>query len=278
VGEVRAGEGIRCFVPTPDNASVVAGLQDGTMTQWTAADLAFVKDVKLGDEPIVSLHVSPVGHQVVTMSRDATLRLWETGEGARIVREMRLRTARVGPPLSMSADGQLVAFAATTALGNSVWKVGSSEELPIGGLRSEALSVTFLSGTRIVAAAGADPWVILWDCDQRRELCRLAMEEYKGSSTSGIWAMRASHDGKLLATGTGMGDVQLWDLTKRERVADWRAHDAGIHLLEFSTDDSILASVCVDVGIDDHRGHSEAKIWNCAKVTWSEVERKRRQN
>jgi hypothetical protein len=59
-----------------------------------------------------------------------------------------------------------------------------------------------------------------------------------------------------------MGEIHLWDVSKKRHLGEWRAHDAGLSLLGFSADRSTLASACVDIGINDNPGHSEVKIWD----------------
>ena len=73
--------------------------------------------------------------------------------------------------------------------------------------------------------------------------------------------MKFSTCGRFLASG-GADGILIWDLSSSVIVAQFSSHKEGVFSLEFSRDNSVLASGGLDNTI---------KLWNMAKLT-KEVE------
>jgi WD40 repeat protein len=245
---------ITCLTQTPDNAAVVAGLASGGVRQWKDDSLELVREDRFSDGPVSSLALTSNGRRVVTACGDA-IQVWDVSDVAKRVKEITLTTGTQS--LAISSDGRFVAFGSATPAGNSVWKADSDEELVTG---IAIFRVAFLGTTHTLAAASLNGRLVLWDCDQRCEV-----GGFTSLDQSGIFAIGASPDGKLLAVGGGTGSIHLWDVANRRQIANWRGHDAGITFLHFSPDGSLLGSACCDVGVNDNPGHSEVKIWRLGK-------------
>jgi WD40 repeat protein len=259
---------IDCLSAVPNGEAVIGGLGNGKVREWRIPSLEFLEDITLGPNQLYEIRVCPINRQIVTEDVDATIQFWSSGKNYRLLKTIDLDLPRAH--VAVSKDGELVALGVADGAGNSIWKTTTWEGAPLGkrssdgqGSRPEWRGVAFLGSTHILAFGGSDPWIGLWDCDQGCEVGRLALDIYPLGLR--ISTLAASADGKLVAAGV-QGDLHLWDVVARKRIASWWARDAGTRLLDFAPDSSVLACVYLDIGGDDQPGHSEAVFWDVAKL------------
>ncbi|NUT96041.1 MAG: transcriptional regulator [Saccharothrix sp.] len=92
----------------------------------------------------------------------------------------------------------------------------------------------------VLAAAGTDPTVILWNTTTGDELGRLS------GHRAAVWQAEVSPDGRLLATGSADGTIILWDLATRTRWATLTGQAGPITALAWSPDSATLAAAGAD--------------------------------
>ncbi|MFB7739478.1 hypothetical protein ACFC08_35040 [Streptomyces sp. NPDC056112] len=94
---------------------------------------------------------------------------------------------------------------------------GTPLSIPLSGHKSAVDSVSFHPGGRILASAGYDGTVRLWDVSvpTRPE----AVHDIKIDPKGSVYSVAFSPDGKMMATAGDDGTVRLWDVTKPTRPA-----------------------------------------------------------
>jgi hypothetical protein len=113
----------------------------------------------------------------------------------------------------------------------------------LAGLRGPVLGVAFAPGSEVLATAGDDGCVHLWDLSARRE--RGALEGGVGR----LWSVAFAPNGKTIAAGGGewgrpeqTGGVVLWDATTQRRLHELHGHAGLVFSVAFSPDGRTLAS------------------------------------
>jgi WD40 repeat protein len=108
------------------------------------------------------------------------------------------------------------------------------------GHREPAQALAPTPDGSILATAGADPEVILWNTSDWSEIGRLS------GHTAAVWQAEVSPDGKLLATGSTDGTIILWDLATRSRWATLTGQPGPVTALDWSPDSTTLATAGAD--------------------------------
>jgi WD40 repeat protein len=102
-------------------------------------------------------------------------------------------------------------------------------------------SVAFSPDGRLLATAGEDHMVRLWDVATKRRVASLA------GHTDIVRQVAFSRDGRLLVSGSWDRSVRLWDVATRRPIAALKGHKYRIHAVAFSPDGKTVASGCNDV-------------------------------
>jgi WD40 repeat protein len=138
--------------------------------------------------------------RVVTAGADGTIRLWDPGTSIELVRATGIRGPTVPRRRATSADGAVTA----TADGNVVRLRSTGEEKELAGHKDAVNSVAFSPDGRLLATAGRDHDVIVWDVERGVEAFRI--EEAQSASVADA---RFSPDGRWLVTA-GPNTARVW--------------------------------------------------------------------
>ncbi len=111
------------------------------------------------------------------------------------------------------------------------------------GLRGPVLGVVFAPGSELLATAGDDGAVRLWDLSVNRP--RAVLEGRLGR----LWSVAWSPNSKTIAAAGGTwerpaepGGIVLWDATTHERLHELHGHPGLVFAVAFSPDSRTLAS------------------------------------
>jgi WD40 repeat protein len=249
---------------SPDGRHLAIGLYDGRMLIW---DLVRNKQIaSLGSETecFAACRYSPDGKTLIGINHfgQGTLRRWDTRSYEEQTPLRFPDPAKGGlRNLAISPDGRLVAaFAQWNAEGADTsqaavitWDAGSGDVLwtqsagwglgHMGVVCFSADSTKLFVGTRKGQIQRYDSFTGETEAD------------WPAYHRSGVTALVASADGKVLASGSGFrtGDIKLWDTDTGRLITTLAGHAGWITWLEFSRDGKTLYSASID---------QTARIWD----------------
>jgi RNA polymerase sigma factor (sigma-70 family) len=205
-----AGTYVYALAFAPDGASLLAGVEGGSVAVW---DLATGKPGRPLPGKPGSLHTfafSPDGKLLATGDGNGVLRLWDWARR----RERWPVTAHPSGVYSVafSRDGRTLASASAEA-SIHLWDVATGKPRPPTAGHQERLTVVAYSPDgRTIFTGGWDCTVRVWDAATGKERLTLAA----GARVS---QLRLAPDGKLVAAVRADGSVRVWELPsgKEER-------------------------------------------------------------
>ncbi len=200
------------------------GLIESTITYWDAETLTPLRDLRspIPLECSAPLAISPDGTALaVSADLSTSVELWDIESG------QRLRSLpRPALSLAFSPDGnELASFSAGKV---SLWDLKTGQELDERfdtALRGSGLALgpTGRAVGRAVATGDLDGAVNLWSLPSWQHLGKLP-RFFRGTTPPEgrevVQALAFSPDGKMLATGTVVGTIVLWDID----VESWEEH------------------------------------------------------
>jgi WD40 repeat protein len=281
---LQAGSAVMAVAVVPNRSLVVACTVSGTLMAWSMDDFEEVAQLRGHQKDAMAVAISADGSQIVSGSRDRTMRVWDSRTYEKIgicEHEDEVNSVAFSPDISLIASG-------SDDHTVRIWNARSLEKLTrLTGHENVVTSVAFFAdGTRIASAA-LDCTVRIWDTRTYESFpglrcsgpvyaiaispdsTRLALGE-RTSGTEGIlhvfdtvtlakqaqviispgpylpWAITFSPGGDLIASGTASGAVQVWDASHLSNIATISGHHGPVMSIAFSSDGSQIVSASED--------------------------------
>lgn len=162
------------------------------------------------DDKILSVAISPDGKQLATGGHAGIVQFWETENGTAT---NSVKPANKGiDSLTYSLNGKTLASASSDIDASTIqlWNVTTLRELLSITTDHVTTALAFSPNRELLASAGTDRTVRLWNSESGNLLTTLTGHQYE------LHCVAFSPDGDLLATGAGMpdapGELFVWRL------------------------------------------------------------------
>jgi WD40 repeat protein len=221
-----------------DGSRIVSGSRDRTMRVWdgqTFEELGICEH----ENEVNSVTFSPDNSLIAVGSDDYTVWIWDArslGKIARLAGHENVVTS-----VAFFPDGTRIASASWDCTVR-IWDAHTYEPLP--GLRcSGSVYAIAISpdSTRLALGertSGSDGILHVFDTVTLAEQAQVTISP----GTYLLWAITFSPDGKLIASGTASGAIQVWDASRLSNIVTIRGHHGQVTLIAFSSDGSQIVS------------------------------------
>ncbi len=231
---------------SPDGRLLAAGVWDKTVRLWDTGAGQEIASLPGHTKAVESVAFAGDGTLLASSSLDGSVKLWEVSSQTPVT-TLTERTERGKDPRPV----HLVAFASR---GNALlaasdrtlrtWRVVPRKyRVTLTGHTKDVRSVVFDPSGRILASAGDDASIRLWDVATGR----LLRPPIARAHADAIRALAFGPDGTWLASAGRDNDIRLWNPRTGALVGDrHRAHDKWIFALAAAPDGRWLASSGLD--------------------------------
>jgi WD40 repeat protein len=212
-----ASDTVRCLAFSPDGRTLALGCDDGTVRLWDMP-AARERAILEGHFDVVrSVTFSPDGQRLVSTSQDRLIMLWNAVDGVAI-RRLGVDIQGHNPVqfAAFSPDGTYVAVGEVDGNPTDIMLLHAET----GKLRSRLTGLTaginalaFSPDGRILAAAGVNRCIKLWDMVQSKEQTTVS------DDVGFVKALAFSRDGAWLAFAGSDDTVKIWDIKRGKSVA-----------------------------------------------------------
>jgi WD40 repeat protein len=187
---------------------------------------------------------SPDGRLVLTAGADGSVRVWRAGDG----KLLRVRRDVSPGPIALDRRGDLLA--GPTLSGQvGLWRLPSLRPVRPVGSRGAYLAAALSPDGRLVAGAGDDGAIRLWDARTGKR--RRVLPGHRDAVTS----VSFSPDGRSLVSASRDHEVHIWDLTPGPHApARLRGHSGTVFGASYNPDGQLIVSA----------GPTTAGVWDAA--------------
>lgn len=226
------------FSPVNDNIFYSAG-SDGKLLQW---------DLQNSENSYSTILENPRSNRAVAISLDGKwlacgsdglgIQLFKTSSNT-ISDTLSGHNNKIRALVFLPDNKTLISAGVDNEL--LIWNINSKNNTSISTGESRVLCLSTHPSGSLIAGGTKEGQVIIWDKEKQYSSSILISE-----TDNSIHALAYNNKGNILAIGDKNGDIKIWNVQSKKLLITLTDHNARINDLEFSPDDTYLASVSMD--------------------------------
>jgi WD40 repeat protein len=245
---------------SPDSKTIATGSHDQMVRLWDAQTGQLIHTLTGHTYVVWSVTFHPDGQLLASGSADQTVRLWDAQTGQPLYtlhghpRALRAIALSMDQTLASAGHDQLV----------HLWQldgvVSERSHRTLHGHTGRLYALAFTSDSRLLASAGADRTLRLWDGQSGQ------LQATLHGHTDAIYTLAFSPDNQRVASGGRDHLIRLHDVASGQLQATLRGHTGEINSLAFHPQGSLLASISEDQTLrlwDLTQGDAPAQAFIC---------------
>ncbi len=241
---------------SPDGKRLASSADDATVRIWDAATGRRLYTLYGHTQGIANVVFSPDGSRLASASDDQTVRVWDACAPSQTPTVLYGQKNSIWG-VTFSPDGKRLAMAGAEVPAEGaepgepavrVLDLDGKEEIAFH-IPGGAYGAAFGAGGRLLAAAGADGAVHVWDAAAGWQ------EHVLGGHDGKVYAVAFSPDGRRIASASADHTVKIWDAETWAELRTLRGHADAVRAVAFDPDGRCVAS-----GGDDKL----VKLWDAA--------------
>lgn len=221
---------------SPDGRMLASSSLDNSVKLWDIASGRELRTLRGHSGSVTAVAFAPDGATLVSAGRDRTLKIWDAASGAELKTLAGHDSIFLG--VAVSPLGKIAAASYDKSV--LIWNAATGEQERVLHTDAPARSVAYSADGRLLASAGDDRVVRLWDAQRGA-----ALRELMGHA-SGVLAVAISRDGQIVAAGALDGTIRLWNEETGQELRVLKGHTAAVTGVAFSPDGKLLASASND--------------------------------
>ncbi|XP_061448223.1 p21-activated protein kinase-interacting protein 1 isoform X2 [Rhineura floridana] len=184
------------------SAHLLSGAEDGLMCIWNTKRWECLKSIKAHKGHVTSLSIHPSGKLALSVGTDKTLRTWNLVEGRSAFIKNLKHNAHL---VKWSPSGEI--YVVVIANKVDMYKLATASVFGSITTEKRVSSVKFITDS-ILAIAGDEEFVQLFDCDSQKCLCEFKAHENRIKEIYSF-EMEGLH---ILVTASSDGYIKMWSL------------------------------------------------------------------
>ncbi|XP_037749045.1 p21-activated protein kinase-interacting protein 1 isoform X2 [Chelonia mydas] len=184
------------------NAHLLSGAEDGLICIWDTKRWECLKSIKAHKGHVTSLSIHPSGKLALSVGTDKTLRTWNLVEGRSAFIKNLKQNAHI---VKWSPSGEKYVVVVTNKV--DVYKLETASVSGAITTEKRISSVRFITDS-VLAIAGDDEVIRLYDCDSQKCLCEFKAHENR---IKDIYSFE-KEGLQVIITASSDGYIKLWNL------------------------------------------------------------------
>ncbi|NWY01144.1 PK1IP protein, partial [Nothoprocta ornata] len=181
---------------------LLSGAEDGLICIWNTKRWECLKSIKAHKGHVTSLSIHPSGKLALSVGTDKTLRTWNLVEGRSAFIKNLKQNAHI---IKWSPSGEKYVTVITNKV--DVYKLDTASITGTITTERRISSLTFITDT-ILAIAGDDEIIRLFNCDSQKCLCEFKAHENR---IKDIYSFEREGQ-RVIVTASSDGYIKMWNL------------------------------------------------------------------